>query len=187
MLLGPHRPGIEAYLSGFGDKVQRLEEPVGLADLEGVERIVSYGYRHMIPPDIVEHFRGRAVNLHVSLLPWNRGADPNLWSFLEDTPKGVTVHLINDGLDTGPIVAQREVEVLPDDTLATSYARLGDAMEALFREVWPAVRRGGVVASIQPPGGSFHRAADRVPFEGLLTKGWQTPVADLVGRAVGRG
>jgi methionyl-tRNA formyltransferase len=187
LLLGPPRPALEAYLSSFGDDVVRTEDPLTPLALARIDRIVSYGYRHIVRRDVVSRFGDRAVNLHVSLLPWNRGADPNLWSFLDDTPAGVTVHVIDDGVDTGPVVGQREVSMELDDTLGTSYARLSVAMDTLFREVWPAVRAGDAVATTQPSGGSSHRAADKHPYEYLLTAGWDTPVASLVRKADGKG
>ncbi len=49
------------------------------------------------------------INLHISFLPWNRGAHPNFWSFYDDTPKGVTIHLIDEGIDTGAIIYQKEI------------------------------------------------------------------------------
>ena len=61
---------------------------------------------------------------------------------LEATPAGVTIHYIDAGVDTGDVIAQREVALADDDTLATAYAKLQDAMAALFREQWPAIRAG---------------------------------------------
>ena len=60
--------------------------------------------------------------MHISLLPWNRGYHPNIWSFLEDTPKGVTIHYINEGIDTGDIIVQKEIVIDEDkETLKSSY------------------------------------------------------------------
>lgn len=74
---------------------------------EGIDFIVSYGYRYIVSGEILRHFPKRAVNLHISLLPYNKGADPNFWSFVEDTPKGVSIHYMDSGLDTGEIIAQK--------------------------------------------------------------------------------
>ena len=53
------------------------------------------------------------VNLHISYLPWNRGAHPNFWSFFDATPTGVSIHLIDKGIDTGPIIVQKKVKLDP--------------------------------------------------------------------------
>jgi methionyl-tRNA formyltransferase len=146
--------------------------------------IISYGYRHIIKNDILERFPNKAINLHISYLPYNRGADPNLWSFLEDTPKGVTIHLLDKGLDTGDILAQETVPDFPDDTLRTMYDRLSRTIEDLFNRSWPDIRAGVMKATPQPSGGSSHRLKDRKRVEHLLTKGWDTPVVELVGRGI---
>jgi methionyl-tRNA formyltransferase len=187
LYLGPPRSWIEEFLRAGSDELVRIDNPIASEDLEGVDFVVSYGYRHIIPSSVIARFGERAVNLHISLLPFNRGSDPNLWSFLEDTPRGVTIHVVAEGLDTGPVLAQAEVAMDEHDTLATSYDRLAVAIEALFRDVWPRVVEGSVVAVPQPAGGSQHRLADKLRYEHLLTRGWDTPVADLIGKAVSEG
>ena len=185
LLLGPKRPDIHSYLSSFGDEVLNFDERLlpGAECLNEAEFLVSYGYRFILIPDLLDKFPGRAINLHISLLPWNRGADPNLWSFLDDTPKGVTIHYLDYGLDTGDIIAQQEVIFLPEDTLRTSYEILTVAIETLFTQTWPDIRAGNIKATPQPVGGSFHRLKDRIAFEHLLTRGWDTPVAEVTGKA----
>jgi len=186
LLLGPSRPELMEFLLSFGDQVVNTEEPLTSNSkyLEDIDFIISYGYRHILKKEVLGKFYRKAINLHISLLPWNRGSDPNLWSFLEDTPKGVTIHYIDYGIDTGDILAQQEVEYQPDDTLRTSYQRLSKAIEDLFRQVWPEIRAGKRKSYPQPKGGSYHRTSDRAKFEHLLTKGWDTPVAVLIGKAI---
>jgi len=188
LLLGPQRPNLVAYLASFGDDIAMTEDPLPNASdiLSPMNFIISYGYRHILKTDIISRFSRRIVNLHISLLPWNRGADPNLWSFLEDTPKGVSIHYIDDGIDTGDIVAQREVHYQREDTLRTSYNRLSEGIMTLFQEIWPTLRAGMITAFPQPRGGSFHRLRDKAAYEHLLTKGWDTPVADIIGKAIRR-
>ena len=153
---------------------------------EKVEFIVSYRYRHIIGREIIDYMKDRIMNLHISLLPWNRGADPNLWSFLGDTPKGVTIHYMDEGLDTGDIIAQKEVFFDPDcETLATTYQNLNEVILELFSQHWPVIMRGDIQKRKQPAGGSFHRVKDKKHFEYLiLAKGWDTPVKHLIGKAV---
>ncbi len=189
--LGPLRGGIEECLHHHDDEFERLEEPLhaGHPALLSADFLLSYGYRHIIPEAVLEPFGVRAVNLHIAYLPWNRGADPNLWSFLEDTPKGVTIHLLDAGIDTGPILMQREIVVLEGDTLRTTYDRLSHTIEELFCESWPALRAGAITPiSQEHDEGSMHLSADKTRYEQLLVEGWDTPVDKLVGRALrGRG
>jgi methionyl-tRNA formyltransferase len=146
---------------------------------------VSHGYRLILRRDVLDRFP--VVNLHISYLPYNRGADPTLWSVLEDTPAGVTIHHIDEGVDTGDLIARRRV-AFDDatDTLATAYAKLQAEMAALFAEHWPAISAGTAAREPQPPGGSSHKVADRAAVEHLLTDGWDTPLARLRGASAPR-
>jgi methionyl-tRNA formyltransferase len=185
LLLGPERLWLKHFLESFGDQViqyqDKLEENSPI--LNGVDFIISYGYRYIIKPDIVRKFKNKAINLHISYLPWNKGADPNLWSFLEDSPKGVTIHYIDSGLDTGDIIVQKEVPYHEDDTLRTTYERLTQTIEQLFMEYWPLIREGKVKGIPQPKGGSYHKLKDKEKYLHLLTDGWDTPVRNLIGKA----
>ncbi len=172
-----------AYLRSAHGEVSATSSPLDLATLERdpPDWIVSHGYRHIVGPDVVGAFRDRIVNLHISLLPWNRGADPNLWSFVDGTPSGVTVHYMDEGVDTGDIIAQRELRFAGDETLATTYASLQTEMVDLFSATWPLILEHK--ASRWPQAGphSSHRTADRERVASLLTDGWDTPIASLVG------
>ena len=188
LFLGPDRPELEEYLASLGDEIVRAEKRLtpSSAKLRGIDSLVSYGYRHIIRPEVLDLCPGRAINLHISYLPFNRGTDPNLWSFLEDSPKGVTIHQIDQALDTGDILAQEQVVMEPHDTLSSSYNRLSAAMLNLFRLVWPDIRAGRLVGWKQPDGGSAHYAKDKVAYEHLLVSGWDTRVAGLIGKAIPR-
>ena len=181
--LGRADSGVLAHLRAVGEDVLAIGPddelpPAALA----ADRIVSHGYRRILRPATLAAAPDRFVNLHIALLPFNRGADPTLWSVLEDTPSGVTIHHIDPGVDTGDVIAQREVPLAADDTLATAYDRLQAAMLDLFAATWPLIAAGTAPRTPQPPGGTAHRIADRAAVEHLLTEGWDTPVAALRGR-----
>ena len=102
----------------------------------GVEFVVLAGYMRMIKEPTLEAFRNRIVNIHPSLLP----AFPGLAAWrqaLEAGAKvtGCTVHYVDGGMDTGPIIAQAEVPVLADDTPETLHARIQMAEHALYPAV----------------------------------------------------
>jgi phosphoribosylglycinamide formyltransferase-1 len=85
----------------------------------GVELVVLAGYMHLLTKPFLDRFPERIVNVHPSLLPAFPGAhaiDDALAAGIDTT--GVTVHVVDEGLDTGPVLAQREVPVEPRDTLA---------------------------------------------------------------------
>lgn len=181
LFLGPSDSPLVGFLTSIGEEVLATAEPVDRAFVEsgGFDFLVSYGYRHIVPPQVLDQFPDRAVNLHISLLPWNRGAHPNVWSFLEHTPKGVTIHHMDEGVDTGDIIVQRDVSFDGDDTLRSSYERLQDAIQELFVEHWEAIRSGRAGRRSQHGTGTFHRHAEIERIADLLTQGWDTPTRAL--------
>ena len=97
-----------------------------------LDLIISFGYRHIIKKDILNE-NIPILNLHISYLPWNRGAHPNFWSFFDDTPKGVSIHLIDEGIDTGDILFQRNINFEKSEkTFSRTYKRLKKEIEKLF-------------------------------------------------------
>jgi phosphoribosylglycinamide formyltransferase-1 len=84
----------------------------------GVEFVVLAGYMHLLTPPFLRRFPGRIVNVHPSLLPAFPGAHPiedALAAGVETT--GVSVHFVDEGVDTGPIIAQEPVAIAPRETL----------------------------------------------------------------------
>ena len=112
--------------------------------------------------------------------------NPNLWSVLENTPKGASIHLIDEGVDTGDLIAQKQVYFdLEAHTLATTYQHLQLTIQELFKEVWPQIKHGEFEVAAQTRGGSHHKIADKQPYLHLLEDlRWDTPVKSLVGRAL---
>jgi methionyl-tRNA formyltransferase len=95
------------------------------------------------------------------MLPYNRGAYPNVWSIVDDTPAGVSLHYVDEGIDKGDIVAQRRVPVAAADTGESLYRKLEEASLTLFRETWPAIRSGHAPRHPQNPSdGTSHRVRD---------------------------
>lgn len=183
LLLGPQRKEITAFLESFGDAAKTTEKKITpQSELVGwANFIISYGYNHIIRKSTLDLFPRRAINLHIAYLPWCRGSYPNLWSFLYDTPKGVTIHEIDAGVDTGDILVQEKVDSQSDDTLRTSHDRLIAALEELFFKSWSDIRSGLIKPVLQPAEFPEFRERDRHQFEHLLTNGWDTPVARLIG------
>jgi len=123
--------------------------------------IVSVGFDHLVPKDALDVPEQGALNLHPSLLPYNRGKSPNVWPLIEGTPAGVTLHHMDEEFDTGSIIAQQAVETDFADTGKDLHKRLEDAQFELFTEVWPDVVAGTIEAKPQDPeAGSYHSVND---------------------------
>ena len=143
--------------------------------------IVSYGYKYILRSPIVKEYSNRIINLHISKLPWNRGYHPNFWSFYDNTPKGVTIHLIDEGIDTGRILLHKDVDFgESEDTLGKTYKRLRKEIEDLFIANWIALRSNRIEPLKQSKfSGSHHYQRDLETIWPLLSQGWDTPIYEI--------
>jgi methionyl-tRNA formyltransferase len=111
--------------------------------------VVSVGFRHKISPEFLSVPDLGVINVHGSYLPYNRGANSDVWAIIGDDPAGVTIHYMVEKIDAGPIIAQRKVKVYPDDNAKTVTDRHNTVGFELFKDVWPAIRRDEVSAREQ--------------------------------------
>ncbi len=163
------------------DNVMKVTNKLTLEMVEKLQPsfIVSFNYRHLIKEDVIQYMKGRIINLHASYLPYNRGSSPNFFSFMEDTPKGVTIHVLDKGLDTGDILVQREVELdEAQETFVTSYDKLILAMEELFQENWSKIKAGEIPPMPQQGEGTYHVQAQMLEYRGAVPFSWQDNIAD---------
>lgn len=167
IVFGLNRFGEEVYnwLLGREDTtVQALithEEQYSSVERLNPDLIVSAGFRYIIPEDILEIPEIGAVNLHPSYLPYNRGANPNVWSIIEDTPAGVSIHYMTPTVDSGPIIARKEVPIYPDDDGQSLYRRLEQEQVDLFKENWKIIKKGQTSTVAQnDESGTYHYKQD---------------------------
>lgn len=119
-------PSREAYEQEIVEKLNALE----------IDLVVLAGYMRLLTPVIVEAYAGRLINIHPSLLPAFPGKNA-IGQALDYgvTLTGITVHFVDGGMDTGPIIAQRTVEVSAEDTAES----LGESIHALEQQLYPEV------------------------------------------------
>jgi len=127
-----------------------------LDDLRSLELdvlvVVAYGL--ILPPAVLQSPRQGCINIHASLLPRWRGAAPIQRAVLAgDAKTGVTIMRMEAGLDTGPMLAAREVEIGANDTAKTLHDRLARLGAELIVETLHAQRLGGVREVPQPSDG----------------------------------
>lgn len=192
LLLGEKSNLLADKLINIGHNIQITCDKISLDMVQNYDFLISFGYRHIIKKDIINKFINRIINLHISLLPYNRGADPNFWSYIEQTPKGVTIHYIDEGLDTGDIIVQKEVQDnIETDTLKTSYDRLINEIITLFNDNIEDILKGNVQSIPQSNyavgGGEInvHYLKDKEKYMELLREqSWDTPVKQLTCKAI---
>jgi len=156
-----------------------------VSDWPDSDWVVSFGYRKIIPHSTIERFQGQIINIHGACLPWNKGADPNFWSWFDDTSKGVTIHRVADAIDGGEILAQEVTNTFnfrtEVPTLRTSYDDLLVAACGLFAHAWPKILSGQTTFTpYDNSKGSYHRASDKEKFMRYLTAGWNTSVYEVM-------
>jgi methionyl-tRNA formyltransferase len=101
------------------------------------------------------------INIHPSYLPYNRGAYSNVWSIVDGTPAGTTIHFIDEGVDTGDIIAQTQIPVEPFDTGKSLYEKLEVESLKLFKKTWPKIESGNFERKKQTrEGGTFHYVSE---------------------------
>lgn len=122
-------------------------ELVRLLRSAGVELVVLAGFMRVLKPVMLDAFPRRIINLHPSLLPkfpgreaWKQALDAG------ETVTGCTVHYVDSGVDSGEIIAQQSVPILPNDTAATLHGRI----QLAERELFPAVI-GRLAAELNTP------------------------------------
>jgi phosphoribosylglycinamide formyltransferase-1 len=131
--------GIETAVFDAADYESREERDVALAQwlqARGVELVVCAGYMHLFRRPFFDYYGGRIVNTHSAPLPDFPGAHP-----IEDVlaagvgETAATVHYVDEGMDTGPVIAAERVPVLPDDTADTLRTRVQAVEHRLLPEV----------------------------------------------------
>jgi methionyl-tRNA formyltransferase len=144
------------------------------------ELIVLHGCHTILSEDIIKSYPKKIVNCHGALLPWNRGAHPNLWSVIENTPKGGTIHMIDENIDMGEVIAQKEIDLEDNETLSSSYWKIRDLLEDMFITNWNNIKNNTWVSlSIDWSVGTLHYRKDLKKVENLLINGWDTKICEL--------
>jgi phosphoribosylglycinamide formyltransferase-1 len=113
--------------------------------------VVSAGFMRLLGSAVLDAFKHRIVNVHPSLLPAFPGVDAPAQAVQKGvTLSGCTVHLVDAGIDTGPILAQAAVPVLPTDDAAALHARIQVAEHALLPAVVAAIANGAIALDPKP-------------------------------------
>jgi methionyl-tRNA formyltransferase len=102
--------------------------------------ILSASWRYILPKEVLAIPKRGCINFHLSYLPYNRGKKPNVWPFIDGTPAGVTLHFIDESIDTGPIIARSKVEIESIDTAKSLYEKLINTINNLFKSSWPKIK-----------------------------------------------
>ncbi|MFN2500388.1 MAG: phosphoribosylglycinamide formyltransferase [Pyrinomonadaceae bacterium] len=148
-----HAPGLEharlrnvetvVVERGGRPRAQHDDEIAEELTKRGVELVCLAGFMRLLSPQFVASFPDRIINIHPSLLPAFPGVDAQKRAFEHGVKvTGCTVHLVNEHLDNGKILAQRAVEVRPEDTVETLSARILTEEHKLYVEAVKNIAAG---------------------------------------------
>ena len=168
-----------------------LWQPKGLKGDSAIERLreidadvaVVVAYGKLIPVDLLTVPTHGFINLHPSLLPRHRGPSPIQWSLVcGDRNTGVTTMLLDEGMDTGPILLQHRVEIERHETAEQLAPRLAETGADLVVETLDRLENGAVTAKPQPEDGANVTPMLRRSFAKV---NWTMPARQLVNRLRG--
>lgn len=130
-------PAIHLNCAPFKTKLdgEAQERAIEIVREHGGDFVALAGFMRIVKPGLLNAFPGRIVNIHPSLLPAFPGLDAGkqaLEAGVKET--GCTVHYVDKGMDTGPIIVQRKVGILPDDTLETLMTRIHEQEHIAYPE-----------------------------------------------------
>lgn len=136
--------------------------------------VVAYGM--LLPKAVLEIPRHGCINMHVSMLPKYRGAAPIQWAVINgETKTGISIMQLDEGLDTGPVLAQRAVEIPPEATSGEMFERIGVIGARFLADVVRDIQNGRAVAT--PQAGEASRAPQLKKSDGEID--FSRPAAQL--------
>jgi phosphoribosylglycinamide formyltransferase 1 len=126
-------------------RVEYDRRVMAFIDEKKVEVVVLAGFMRLLSPEFVHHYRGRLVNIHPSLLPKYPGLHAQRQALQGgEKNSGCTVHFVDEGCDSGPIIAQRSVPILPGDDESTLSDRILEQEHQLYSQVLQMIAEGKV-------------------------------------------
>lgn len=126
--------------------------------------ILSFGFRKIINENILKKIKKPILNIHLSYLPFNRGAHPNFWSFIENTPAGVSIHKIDKEIDAGDIILRKKInfntKLNKFSTFKKTYNYLFLEAEKLFKKNFNKIYNKKYKKILNTYKGTFHYKKD---------------------------
>lgn len=178
-----HKEVVGEAFSLLGDEVQIHSGPLGVDTLRDfqIDFLVSDRYSHIVPRDVLQFMEGRVINSHPSLLPRHRGWQPIFFSILTGSKVGISIHQMDEGIDTGPILSQSEVTTTDYDTLRTVHYRCRQEIIKAFAELWPRIRSLDSLPVLKKPdsSGNYNSRAEFTAMFSALPRGWDTLISEV--------
>ena len=149
-----------------GKVLDRIDSPaIGVSALFG----------HILSKEVISKFSKGILNLHPSLLPIGRGAHPIPWNIVEKMPQGVTIHLINESLDSGEVIFQKQIPTDISMSAGKIYEIAMSTLEENFLASWENWESGEITPYPQPKFGvTQHRKSELASLKSLIESDHET-------------
>ena len=142
------------------DALKTVQGLSSLRELD-LDLILLAWWPYILKEDLIRLPRIGCLNFHPSYLPYNRGKHYNFWSLVEENPFGVTIHWVNEGIDSGDIAFQSLIPKTWEDTGETLYLKAQQEIVRLFKENFPNIKAGDIPRKPQDTSlGGFHYAKE---------------------------
>lgn len=170
-------------------KVRNVNEPTVLDAVHEAELdwLFIIGWSQIAKPDLLAAPLRGVVGMHPTLLPHGRGRASIPWAILKSLPKtGVTLFKLDEGVDTGPIIAQKEIPLAHDETATTLYSKTEIAHVDLIQAAWPLLKEDAVTVVPQDESMATTWPARRPEDGRIVSSHMSTRDVDLLVRATTR-
>lgn len=150
----------------FKGKQSKLPKNLKLIQNLNADYIIGVHFPYLIPKTLLNVPVGGVLNLHPAYLPYNRGWHTPSWAILDGSTYGATLHFVDEGLDSGDIIYQEKIKVLPNDTADSLYQKVMDLEFEVLKKAWPGLVSGKYQRRKQSlKSGTFHRKSDLVSIQ----------------------
>jgi len=124
----------------------QLKSPFYLNKIKNLQPdlALSMWFGYILKKEFIQLFPYGCINLHNSYLPYNRGKYPHVWAIYDNSKYGVSIHYIDEKIDSGDIIARREIKIKPTDIAGDLYERSLKEIVKLFIDTWPKIKQGKI-------------------------------------------
>lgn len=169
-------------------KVENINDDKAMTAIReaGLDWLFIIGWSQIAKPALLAAVRRGCLGMHPTLLPVGRGRASIPWAILKSEERtGVTLFMLDKGVDTGPIIGQASIDIAPRETATSLYAKVANAHQSLIRKIWPQL----IADEISPRPQDESKATywpGRKPEDGEIQLTMSRAEADRLIRAVTR-
>jgi methionyl-tRNA formyltransferase len=147
-----------------GNDFKKQESILLLNHLE-LDYIFGIHFPYIVPSEILKIPKIGVVNLHPAFLPYNKGWHTPSWAIIEGYPYGATLHFMEEALDEGDIIHQKQMDVYPTDTANSLYQRVLKLEEEVFFEAFDSISRLNPSRTKQIDQGTSHQKKELLSLQ----------------------